>query len=247
MIRVFVGTPANNEDLELQAVLEWSLRKHASEPVDITWMKASNDPASIWHGWIMRNWATPFSGFRWSIPEACGFSGRAIYLDIDMILMADIAELWHHPIEPMICVAKNPSTFCCTLWDCARAQKYLPPVKQLKSEYGLYARVKRNFPVGSVRAFENGNWNCLDGESYNSIRDPAIKVVHCTSIPHQPQLKHALPRLAASGGQHWAKHRPQPHWRTDIPALFDQMLDEAIANGFAPKNYEAKPFGKYGR
>lgn len=247
-IRIFVGAPSNNEDLESQAVLEWSIRKHASEPVDITWMKASNDPTSMWHGWLMRGWATPFSGFRWSIPEACGFEDRAIYLDIDMIVMADIAELWHHPIEPpAFCLAKSPTTFCCTLWDCQRAQKHLPPIKKLKSEYGLYAHLKRKFPAGGVAAFTNGNWNCLDGESYDDIRDPEIKIVHCTSIPTQPQLRHALPRLAAAGQEHWAKHQPRPHWRKDIITLFDDTLEEAKANGYPPEKYQGKPYGKYGR
>jgi hypothetical protein len=248
MIRIFVGTPANNEDLESQAVLEWSIRKRASEPADIVWMKASNDPASTWHGWLMRNWATPFSGFRWSIPEHCGFQGRAIYLDIDMIVLADIAELWNHPIgQPAFCVAKNPRTFCCTLWDCERAKHFLPPVKQLKSEYGLYARLKNKFPLGSVASFANGNWNVLDGEGYKDLSDPDVKILHCTSIPTQPQLRYALPRLAASGGTHWARHQPQPHPRRDVVALFDNMLEEAKANGFVPENYQAKPFGKYNR
>jgi hypothetical protein len=248
MIRIFVGTPANNEDLESQAVLEWSICKRASEPVELTWMKASNDPASTWHGWLMRNWATPFSGFRWSIPEHCRFEGRAIYLDVDMIVLADIAELWRHPLaEREVCVAKNPSTFCCTLWDCERARKYLPAVKTLKAEYGLYARVKRNLPAGTVAPFANGNWNCLDGENYKSLADPELKILHCTSIPTQPQLRHALPRLAASGGTHWARQQPQPHPRPDVVALFDTMLEEAKAHGFAPENYQAKPYGKYNR
>lgn len=246
-IRIFVGTPANNEDLESQAVLEWSIRKHATEPVELTWMKASNDPKSMWHGWLMRAWATPFSGFRWSIPEFCEFKGRAIYLDIDMIVMADIAELWQHQIEPAFCVAKNPSTFCCSLWDCAAARRFLPPVKQIKTEFGLYARLRRNFPVGGIRTFENGNWNCLDGESYRTLTDPDLKILHCTAIPTQPQLRHALPRLAAGGGKHWSQHQPKPHPRADVPILFDEMLEEAKANGFPPEKYEAKPFGKYGR
>jgi hypothetical protein len=32
------GTPANNEDPECQAVLDYSLHRHASLPLDITWM-----------------------------------------------------------------------------------------------------------------------------------------------------------------------------------------------------------------
>jgi hypothetical protein len=106
-VRIFVGTPANNEDLECQTVLDHSLRKHASLPLDITWMMLSRDRISFWYsdsrtrrGWNTQTWATPFSAPRWGNPAARGFQGRAIYMDSDMIVMADIAELWTQPIPP---------------------------------------------------------------------------------------------------------------------------------------------------
>src|SRR5688500_13788101 len=37
---------------------------------------------------------TEFSNYRFLIPQLCGFVGRAIYLDSDMICLADIAELF---------------------------------------------------------------------------------------------------------------------------------------------------------
>jgi hypothetical protein len=255
-IRIFVGTPANNEDLESQAVLEYSIRKHASEPVDITWMKLSKNPQSFWYssavkrqGWLTQSWATPFSGFRWTIPEFCGFEGRAIYLDIDMIVMADIAELWHtEPKDGAFCVAKNADTFCTTLWFNDRARAHLPPAHKIKTQYALYAHLRRKFNPTQVQGFANGNWNCLDGESYKSIRDPDIKIVHCTSIPTQPQLRYAIPRLEAKGQRHWSNKRPEKHWRQDIIDLFDEMLEEAKAAGYPPERYESTDtFGKYYR
>lgn len=255
-IRVFVGTPANNEDLESQAVLEYSLRKHCSEPIELEWMKLSKNKASYWYssaekreGWLTQSWATPFSGFRWTIPEFCGFRGKAIYLDIDMIVMADIAELWHtEPQGDAFCVAKDHNTFCTTLWFCERAQFHLPPAKRIKREYALYAHLRKKFNPAQIQRFANGNWNCLDGESYASVRDPDIKILHCTSIPTQPQLRYALPRLAAKGQRHWSNHQPKPHWRKDIIELFDEMLEEAKAAGYTPEKYETKEiFGKYYR
>ena len=65
-VRVFVGCAPNHEDAESQAVLEHSIRKHASLPVDITWMKLSRDPVSPFSGWNTELWPTPFSGFRWA-------------------------------------------------------------------------------------------------------------------------------------------------------------------------------------
>jgi hypothetical protein len=258
MIRIFVGTPANNEDLESQAVLEYSIRKHASEPVEITWMKLSKNPNSFWYssavkreGWLTQSWATPFSAFRWGIPAFCGFEGKAIYLDIDMIVMDDIAKLWNTaPKDGAFCVAKDPSTFCCTLWFNDRARSILPPVARIKREYALYAHLRKKFNPEQIQPFSNGNWNCLDGESYQSVLDPDVKIVHCTSIPHQPQLKYAIPRLQAKGQLHWSGHRYKPinHWRSDIIHLFDDLLVEAKANGYAPEKYEtAETFGKYYR
>lgn len=88
----------------------------------------------------------------------------------------------------------------------------------------------------------------MDGEQYMSLNDPDIKVIHCTSIPTQPQLKHALPRLAAKGQKHWYSGDVRSHWRPDITKLFDDLLDEAKANGYHPENYEtAETFGDYGR
>lgn len=257
MIRIFVGTPANNEDLESQAVLEYSIRKHASEPVAITWMKLSKDKGSFWYssaarreGWLTSSWATPFSAFRWGIPAFCNFEGRAIYLDIDMIVMDDIAKLWNtEPNNGAFCVAKDPKTFCTTLWFNDRARSILPPVDRIKREYALYAHLRRKFNPDQIQPFaKDENWNCLDGESYPSVLDQAVKIVHCTSIPTQPQLRHALPRLQAKGQKHWSNHRHQQHWRQDIIELFDTLLDEAKAAGYTPESYEtAETFGKYYR
>ena len=41
-IQVFVGCDPNNCDLEQMMVLEYSLRKHTSHPVNITWMQLSH-------------------------------------------------------------------------------------------------------------------------------------------------------------------------------------------------------------
>jgi len=42
---------------------------------------------------------TLFSLVRWWIPQLCGFKGRAIYLDSDMVLQTDITELYNTPMK----------------------------------------------------------------------------------------------------------------------------------------------------
>ena len=126
-------------------VLEYSVRKHTKQPVDIVWMQLSRDPNSFWYsnpeadeGWHTELWATPFSGFRWAIPEYCGFEGRAIYMDTDVIVLCDLAEMWTHPMDNnsiVIAKAENDVTsgetiarLCTCVWDCANAKEIIYPL-----------------------------------------------------------------------------------------------------------------------
>lgn len=258
-IRIFVGCSANDEDLESQAVLDYTLNKHTSWPLDITWMKLSRDPASFWYsdpqsgkGWCTKGWATPFSALRWGIPAFCEFKGRAIYMDSDMIIMADIAALWNqtiHPTMAMISKGQNKA-LCVSMYDNSHMRQYLPEIGKLKSTAGLYREVRKRAATDPkmVQPFMSGNWNCLDGEDYASLDDPDIKIIHYTSIPEQPHLKHALPRLAAEGRKHWFPGAPQKHRRPELNDMFDRLLSEAVAAGYALDKYRTvPPFGDYGR
>jgi Glycosyl transferase family 8 len=93
-MRVFVG--ADESQLVAASVLEHSLRKHASRPVEFTTMidldvPEPKDPAN--------RARTGFSFYRFLIPKLCGYRGRALYLDSDMQVFADLAELWQIPFE----------------------------------------------------------------------------------------------------------------------------------------------------
>jgi hypothetical protein len=93
-MRVFVG--ADESQLVAAAVLEHSIRKHASGPVDFNVMidldvPEPKDPSN--------RARTGFSFYRFMIPQLCGYRGRALYLDCDMQVFADLAELWGIPFE----------------------------------------------------------------------------------------------------------------------------------------------------
>jgi hypothetical protein len=246
-VKVFVGCAANNEDLESQAVLHYTLEKFSSRPVQIEWMQQSKDPASFWHGWNASGWTTPFTGFRWGIPERCNFEGRAIYMDSDMIVRDNIAKLWRFDLHPHAVMASKGTSkrFCVMLFDCNHARNYMLPLAQLKKA-GSHRVQREKFTGRLVQAFPpDQNWNCLDGESYASLDDPAIKIIHYTAIDTQPQLRHALPRLSNAGVSHWFKGKPRAHRRADVPALFDRCLEEAIAAGYRPENYSVDGLGDY--
>lgn len=258
IIRLFVGCSANGEDAEAQAMLEYTLRKHhqSGEIVHIEWMMLTRDPASPWYsdsggrGWQTKGWATPFSAFRWAIPHACKYQGKAIYTDVDKIFMAPIAELWNQKIPDGKCMlTKDEKHSCVILWDCERAKKFLPDIDKLRSE-GFYRNVRNN--IGSAAGRFQGNWNCLDGESYPTLTNPDIKIIHFTKVETQPHLKWALPRLRKQGKEHWNKwtlnaSQPHPHKRQDVAPLVDVIWQGAQEAGYTAEKYEALAtnFGRY--
>lgn len=233
MIRLFIGSSPKQMDLEAEITLEHSIRSRATEPVEIEFMRASDDPASFWHGWNSAGWATPFSGFRWAIPERCGFVGRAIYMDVDMLCRGDVAELWRMPLgDGKKLMMKEPGSekFCVTLFDCERCRDVIMPLASLKGDNGAHRKMRRLFashPAWVAGFPQDANWNCLDGEDYRDATDARIKLIHFTRIPTQPHFKHARPRLAARGKAHWFAGKPEPHPRKDIVALWDEEFAQA--------------------
>lgn len=251
MIRVFVGCAGNNEDLESQAVLEWSIRKNTAREVDIYWLQLSRAPHNALSGWNVTEWTTPFSGLRWAVPWICAFEGQAIYTDSDVIFLADIGELWDQPIAPgKAVIAKGGNhgqRLCVSKWDCAVAKTLLPPLATLKREPGKHRQLMQYFAAYPeiVQPFEGGDWNALDLERPD-LSDPLVKAVHYTGIPTQPHLKYALPRLAREGGRHWYRGVVRPHPMPELQELFDRLLAEATEAGYGIERYRREPFGEYG-
>lgn len=256
-IRIFIGCAPDHEDAESQAVLEYSLRKYASEELELTWMKLSREKGSPFYsdpergkGWVTRLWPTPFSAFRWIVPELAGYEGKAIYMDSDMIVLADIAELWHQEFEPgKLVLAKEGSwRFCVSLWDCAACKGITEPLETFRTRADAHRNMAARWstePLKSkIQRFE-GNWNCLDGEAAD-LSDPDIKIVHYTSMPHQPHHQLAATRLSARGQKHWYNGAVSRHWRQDVIDLFEKNYQEAIAAGYTTDRYEKDPvFGHY--
>jgi dihydropteroate synthase len=253
-INVFVGCDPNNCDLEQLMVLEYSLRKHTQHPVNIHWMQLSHDSASPWYsdqikgeGWNTEKWATPFSGFRWAIPELCNFEGHAIYMDADVIILCDIAELWQHSINPeSIVVAKggkSSARLCTCVWDCEKAKAFLPPLEKLRSDpdshKSMMQLIKQHPEL--VTPYQD-SYNNIDGEGM-AIEE--IKILHYSDMGTQFSHQYSIPRLAKNNQKHWFDGKIMPHPREDLIALFDQYYQEALAAGYHPDNYIIQPYGEF--
>lgn len=202
-MRVFVG---GDESEEVAArVLEHSIRKHASAPVEVTIMRDLSVPTPRHH----RNRArTRFSFYRFVIPELCGFRGRALYVDSDMLVFRDLAELWRIPFgeDRILCTnqAEPPAAwrdwswfrpgrqFSVMLLDCARLPWRIDEVVRGLDE-GRYTYEQLLFEMCLVESDGIGDripteWNHLEHHEPGRTA-----LTHFTVVPTQPWKTDATP------------------------------------------------------
>ncbi len=136
--------------------------------------------------------ATEFSLYRFAIPELCQYQGRAIYLDSDVIALADVETLFALPMHehgalalPLVEGARNLGVM---LFDCAafrislktiaadieRGRYSLAEVMRLTDRF--VAQHQPRLCVGELPAV----WNALDRF------DAQTKVLHYTELRTQP-------------------------------------------------------------
>lgn len=236
-VQIFIGSSSNGEDRDIEAVYEYTLRKNMpNRPLGISWMRQTNQEDNFWHGFDTRNWSTPFSGFRWAIPEACGFKGRAIYTDVDMINNRNIGDLFDIDMQGKPFAARRGSRFgghefCVMVIDCERAQDFVMPVSRQKRIPEYHHRCIASYSGSAEFVHDlDPRWNCLDGEDL-AFED--IWQLHWTKMATQP-WKPA-----------WFKGKTQEHPRQDLVKKFNELVIEAQDAGFDARNnyrnYEIVP------
>ncbi len=223
-IKIFIGTSANGEDAEAEMVYEYSLRKNCSEPLDITWMRQTNDTSSVWGGWNSSRWSTPFSGFRWAIPEVCNFEGRAIYTDVDMINFKDINILWNTDLKDNYVAARQGPRFgghefCVMVIDCSRMKGEIMPIQRMKSIPETHHRYIQAFSGSDVVQELDPRWNCLDGENLE-VED--MWQLHYSRMSTQPWRPT------------WYRGEQLEHPRPDLVKLWFDYRDKILKEGNKP-------------
>lgn len=93
-IRVYVG--ADRSQALAVPVLEHSIKRHTTAQVEVIPMldlpvPVPRDPRN--------GQRTGFSFSRFCIPKLAGYTGKAIYMDADMLVFRDIRELWDIPFD----------------------------------------------------------------------------------------------------------------------------------------------------
>lgn len=107
MIPIFIGYDSK-EDLNFR-VLEHSLKKHTTQPIMICPIKLSD---ISFYNESHTDGSTEFSYSRFLVPYMMNYSGWAIFMDCDILAVADISELWllRDPKYAIMCVQHDYQT-----------------------------------------------------------------------------------------------------------------------------------------
>ncbi len=187
-IQVYVGSDPRMGRAE--RVLEHSIRKHTTGPVEIVWMRAGDRgwgdeweaargrPSGIPYSGI--GWATDFTCFRFAIPELAGFKGKAIYLDVDMIVLHDLRDLFDLPASHAAnCMGRGLDV---VLWNCdiVGRLEHWPDIEAMKSnaKYSQLARFLQR--TAELRMQVDPRWDVLDRVTNDA------RLVHYTDMRTQP-------------------------------------------------------------
>ncbi len=205
-VKVFIGS--GEQSLLERKVLIYSLHNHTQRELDIQVFNGTHNaiessdevprPAPLPLQLKYRN-LTEFSLSRYLIPEVSSFQGRAIYLDSDMVCLADIGELFDTPLNGSDFLAKREYSdrdgekmwsLSAMLIDNERCRFDLNRIfKEIDLgvyTYSEFSQMGKKFlTVHDFRISElDPHWNVFDR------RDPQTKLIHYTNLNTQPWKYH---------------------------------------------------------
>lgn len=91
MIRVFIGY--DSREAVAFNVLNFSIQSRASQPVAVAPIMLSQLEGLFWRDRHNLQ-STDFSFSRFLVPHLCDYQGWALFMDCDMLMLDDIANLW---------------------------------------------------------------------------------------------------------------------------------------------------------
>lgn len=137
---------------------------------------------------------TGFSFYRWAIPQECGYKGRAIYLDADILCNGDIKRLWDFHLGKHTHLARpgfgNRSSFCSVmLIDCERAKwpfkKWCAMVKDDRNLYKAIMWARTGETMDGIGPLPAG-FNAMDhNRKFDCDKEQGL-FFHYTVVRTQP-------------------------------------------------------------
>ena len=153
-----------------------SIWHRASQPVSITRLQLNQLP-------LTRQGLTQFTYSRFLVPYLCDYKGHALFLDADMLVLDDIAELFELADDSDVQVVKNKEKFewpSVMLFNCKKCWKLTP--ESVETSDNIF-RMDEWANVGDLPP----EWNHLVG--YDKP-NPEAKLIHYTQgVPVWPETE----------------------------------------------------------
>jgi hypothetical protein len=238
-IPIFIGASDQKCDRIQEKILTYTLQKNSTEKLDITFLRPSMFP-----GVSSMGWGTPFTGLRYVIPKLMNFEGKAIYMDMDMVNLRDIADFYNINLygKPfgMVWDSKCSGTggFCDSmmLMDCNETRHfwnweevYSYNLDNVGFKWKFLDRLKKyeepEHPLRNQAVIRiDSRWNSFDGTITDGVVNKENKLpmyelerifhLHLTALSYQPW--HSSYLMAAKA----------THMRSDISDYWWQLVDE---------------------
>ena len=215
-VKVFVGLE-KEQQLAFE-VLRYSITRHASITTEIIGLNQALEGAT---DCSTLSGNTPFSFQRFSIPALCGYAGRAIYLDSDMLVLRDIRELWQYPMHEnaLLSVGAAPDSgraaqFSVMILQCDRLQWNIKEIiNDVEGGKHDYHDLLQLMNIVKQKSSEIPYyWNSLESLSRET------RLLHYTDMDLQPWLN-----WRNRNGRIWCEH------------LFEAIMQGAISRTFVEK------------
>jgi len=162
MIPVFIASA--EKFAEVEPIVEFAIRENTSEAVDIRIVRPE------WYG-MKPTGCTGFTNVRYSVPELCRDLGYeyGIYLDVDMFVLGDIAELYEY---------RQPGKWVC-LKDGSNEVSVVSAELQFPGKDKLHRYHKSQLSRDQIPGIPM-SWNVQDQCK------PGMKLLHFTDLSAQP-------------------------------------------------------------
>lgn len=177
-MKIFIGTDPRQP--VAWVVLANSIARHSSIPIEITPLVLKQLP-------LKRRGLTEFTYSRFLVPWLCKFQGRALFLDADMVVTGDIAELANDgmDLKSSVRVMQDQLRFewaSAMLFNCGNCQLLTPDYVENKAN----AMFDLSWADHGVGTFDP-DWNFCAG--YKEAKGTE-KLYHFTKgIPIWPETK----------------------------------------------------------
>lgn len=227
VLRIFIGFDPR-QPISLN-VLQSSIYNKCSKPVAIIPLVLPTLP-------LKREGLTPFTYSRFLVPYLCGFEGWALFLDADMILTHDIAELFALADDKYgVMVSKNSLKFewaSAILFNCAKCSvltpEYIENAARLHDCSFVEPELIGEFP---------GEWNFLVGYDTPYVPHGTLpKLIHYTQgVPAFPETRDC------DYAQNWIKEHMSMNSVTNWVDLMGESVHAAqLPDGTKVPKYKVK-------